>query len=139
MRYKPLTLRFLHTRHVQMGIIKRIQDEVRFGPPGGRGGYGPPPPYMAPYGGGGGGYGGGYGPPSYPPRYDDRYDRGRGGYDDRYGGGDRYGSRDRGAISAALIRSCSLDQCSFNHILDRPDLSGWQVLQHMSTMKPCIL
>ena len=78
-----------------MGIIKRIQDEVHFGPPGGRGGYGPPPPYMPPYGGGG--YGG-YGPPSYPPRYDDRYERGRGGgYEDRYGGGDRYSSRDRGA------------------------------------------
>ncbi len=99
-----------------MGIIKRIQDEVRFGPPGGRGGYGPPPPYMAPYGGGGGGYGGGYGPPSYPPRYDDRYDRGRGGYDDRYdrgrggyddryGGGDRYSSRDRGASQIGVSRS----------------------------------
>ena len=80
-----------------MGIIKRIQDEVRFGPPGGRGGYGPPPPYMPPYGGGG--YGGYGPPPAYPPRYEDRYDRGRGGgYDDRdrYGRDDRYGSRDRG-------------------------------------------
>ena len=90
-----------------MGIIKRIQDEVRFGPPGARGGYGPPPPYMPPYGGGG--YGGGYGPPSYPPRggYDDRYDRGRGGgYDDRYSGGDRYSSRDRGATLSCVTVLC---------------------------------
>ena len=109
-----LYIRFLHVCHAQMGIIKRIQDEVRFGPPGGRGGYGPPPPYMAPYGGGGGGYGGGYGPPSYPPRYDDRYDRGRGGYDDRYGGGDRYSSRDRGAMLNRMLTpacACSLADC----------------------------
>lgn len=71
---------------LQMGIIKRIQDESRFGPPPGRGGFGGGPAY-----GGGGGYdrgGGGYG--------GDRYGGGGGGYGgDRYNGGGGGGGYDR--------------------------------------------